>query len=330
MKEREQYIDIVKGICILCIVFLHYENGILPSYVNTFIGSFMITAFYISSGWLSAMSTSKRSLKELVLKRWKQLGIPYIGWSIIILLFDSILWLLNYYDTYFMARETYKFLILRGIGTLWFLPALFGGEVIWKWLQNKHISLIIIVLLCSCIYGILYMNFNWPEGSLYKIIDAPFRTLNNILNAFVCIVAGYYSYKLLACKMNSCKKTCLFISGICLCLIAYIAANYLPEFLSWCWPYIAPIIGPVGLMMIAKAIQGYRMMDYVAYWGQNSLILMVTHYSIIMVLFQVFVEKCFHETFGGWNSIICFLLSMPLQYLIVKPVNKYAHILVGK
>lgn len=47
--QRERYIDIVKGLAILCIVLLHYENGLFPTKVNVFVGSFMITTFYVTA-----------------------------------------------------------------------------------------------------------------------------------------------------------------------------------------------------------------------------------------------------------------------------------------
>ena len=109
MRERTQYIDIAKGISIIWIDALHHEQ---------------------------------RTLKELIKKRWRQLGIPYILWTIIILVFDCILWTLDYYDNYFIGREVYKTLTLRGIGTLWFLPALFSGEILWYIIRKKkkHIN----------------------------------------------------------------------------------------------------------------------------------------------------------------------------------------------
>lgn len=330
MLKREKYLDIVKGISIVSITFLHYENGILPTHVNTFIGSFMITAFYITSGWISAMSPSKLSLQEYVRKRWKQLGIPYLCWSLIILLFDALLWLFSYYDSYFIARETYKFLVLRGIGTLWFLPALFGGELIWRWLQIKRKYYLIIVFIISCLYQAVYTSFEWGDGTLNRIIDAPFRTISNILNAYIYIVFGYYAYKLYFTKLHCSKRIMLMIAGIILCCIAYYTANYLPNSFSLFWPYLAPVIGPMGLILLAKVMQECKVLNYFAFWGRNSLLLMVTHYSIIMVTFQLIVEKCLHLDFNGWCNIVCFIISMLLQYLMVKPINKYAHILIGK
>lgn len=55
MKERTKYIDIAKGIAIICIVLLHFEDGLFPQQLNTFISSFMISMFYIVAGWIDAL-----------------------------------------------------------------------------------------------------------------------------------------------------------------------------------------------------------------------------------------------------------------------------------
>lgn len=139
--QRERYIDIVKGLAILCIVLLHYENGLFPTKVNVFVGSFMITTFYVTAGWLMAMRKNALTTKELLHRRWQQLGLPYCYWTAIIIIFDVLLWGGGYYDTYYIARELYKSVTLRGIGTLWFLPALFFGELIWHWLAKNELLL---------------------------------------------------------------------------------------------------------------------------------------------------------------------------------------------
>ena len=93
----------------------------------------MISMFYVVSGWIDAMRPRQLPFREFLRKRWHQLGVPYIAWTAIILAFDMVLWACGYYDTHFIAREIYKSVVLRGIGTLWFLPALFGAELLWWW-----------------------------------------------------------------------------------------------------------------------------------------------------------------------------------------------------
>lgn len=331
--KRERYIDIVKGLSILCITLLHYENGIFPSYLNVFIGSFMITTFYVTSGWVSAMHPFKGSIKDLIRKRWKQLGIPYLWWTAIILCFDFILWRLGYYDKYFIGREIYKSIMLRGIGTLWFLPALFGGEIIWNWLKKqKKVWFILLALILTLCYQYYYNHFFANKTEIfYHIIDTPFRTVSNILQAWVGIAFGFYSFNILKETLyKSSHRYKLGIIGLFFCIFAFITANYLPSFLSPLWELLAPLFGPLGWLLLAKTFQNSKLLNYLNYWGLNSLNLMVTHYSIVMVLFTILIEKGFEKPFYGWITIICFLLSLLIQHLLVIVINRYAKFTIGK
>ncbi len=330
---RERYIDIVKGLSILCITLLHYEDGIFPACINVFIGSFMITAFYVTSGWLTAMRPTSYSFKELVKKRWRQLGVPYLWWTGIILVFDLILYAFHYYDLSFIGREVYKTIMLRGIGTLWFLPALFGGELIWYGLRKQQKGWLIAVALVLTIgyqygYGAV---FGGKTETIYRIIDAPFRTISNMLGAWVGIAFGYYAYKMLNKNLlRMSNKTVLAMSGLFFCTFAFVTANYLPASLGLFWNYLAPLFGPLGFLLLVKACQQSSLLDYFNYWGLNSLNLMVTHYSITLVLCTIIVEKGFAIPFYGWVTLLCFVISMLLQYLIVAPIDKYAKFTLGK
>lgn len=328
---RERYIDIVKGLSILSITFLHYEQGVLPQSVNVFIGSFMITAFYVTSGWVSAMNTTQLALKDLIKKRWKQLGVPYLWWTAIILLFDFILLGFGYYDTYFIEREIYKTITLRGIGTLWFLPALFGGELIWHGLKKRPLGLILLALAFTLCYQYVYGHISGGRTeTLYRIIDAPFRTLCNMLNAWVGIAFGYGTYRIFSQAMRTTSKLRLALLGVTFCVFAFVTANYLPHWLSPFWGWLAPLWGPLGWLFLAKSVQHWKILNFFNYWGVHSLNLMVTHYSIILVLFTLVVENGLHQSFTGWRTILCFVLSMPIQYGLVHLLSRYASFTLGK
>lgn len=330
---RERYIDIVKGLSILCITLLHYVHNVFPNEVNVFVGSFMITTFYVTSGWVSAMHPSNRSLKELIKKRWKQLGIPYLWWTAIILVFDFILLGFGYYDIRYIGTEIYKTITLRGIGTLWFLPALFGGELIWHWLKKQNKAWIILFAIAfTFLYRYLYAHiFENETETVYRILDAPFRTIKNILQAWVGIAFGFYSYKLLVKnKLLFSSNNILAFLGLVLCLFAYITAYYLPKTLNFMWSWIAPLFGPLGLLLLAKSVQNWKVLNFFNYWGLHSLNLMVTHYSIVLVLFTIFIEKGLGRPFDGNVTLFCFFASLPVQYLLVLLVNKYAKFTLGK
>ena len=329
--QRERYIDIVKGLAILCIVLLHYENGLFPTKVNVFVGSFMITTFYVTAGWLMAMRKNALTTKELLHRRWQQLGLPYCYWTAIIIIFDVLLWGGGYYDTYYIARELYKSVTLRGIGTLWFLPALFFGELIWHWLCKKRTFVIWTILILMLTFTNAYhCIFDTHQEPLYRIVDAPFRVMTNALNACIGIAAGSYFYNFTNNKLAEWRLGKTLFVGVSLCLIAFLAANYLPSYLSFMWGCLAPLLGPLGFLCIAKAVQSSRWTDFFDYWGRNSLLLMVTHYSIVLVLFQWFTESVLSKSFSGWISLGCFIISIPIRYLLVPFFDKYAKYLLGK
>lgn len=319
---RQRYLDIVKGISILGITFLHYESGLLSDYANCYIGLFMIEMFYFVPGWLDAMNERELTLKELCRKRWQQLGKPYIYWTGIILAFDAVLFAFDYYDTYFMMREMYKSLILRGIGTLWFLPALFGGEIVWHIVKRKPWATVLAVMATYIYQHFYYQAFAHIEGQMMQIIEAPFRVVCSTTTAFLMIAVGYYSYKLIA-RMALSRRLVLAV-GVLLTATSFstVSLNVFPHFQS--------IVECLALVLLFKGLPDGKLWDYFDYWGRNSLSLMVTHYSITLVLSRIVVEKIIGMEFNGWVTIYAFAVSMIVSHLFTLVLNRYFPYLLGK
>lgn len=332
---RILYIDILKGWAILCIVFLHFENGVIPGWMNTWIGHFMISAFYFTSGWLAGIRPRKISVKELAKKRWQTLGKPYIYFSIFILAFDFFLMIWGYYDLKFIARETYKILTLRGIGTLWFLPSLFGGEIIFRYLLNKNNLFIILGVLTITLIYLHYYNIWLVKyrniSELNQIIDAPFCTIRNILISLPVIGLSYMIGKWSLPKLEKTKTTIVFILGIIITgLSIYINGGFCPFSFGIISPLIVPVIGPLGLLLIAYPIKKGIIVEFLSFWGINSLVMMVTHYSILLVICQILDFAIFHELFSGIRTLIWFAITVIAEYPIVWFFDNKAKWMLGK
>ncbi len=332
-KKRERYLDIAKGIAIICIVLLHVEEGVFSTEVNVFIGNFMISMFFLTTGWLDANRADPIPLRTLMRKRWRQLGVPYLWWTGILLSFDLILYFVGYYDTYFIAREVYKSVTLRGIGTLWFIPALFGGEIIWNRIRSCQslwivglIALSVTVALLNCYYH----TIGSLTDSMSRIIDAPFRTMRNILIAWPGIAGGFICHKVfMKLRLEGRSRWLYLVLGLVISTIAYGLLFY------WNIPYVGGIlvnvICPLGILILAMALERLRIMHYFNYWGINSLALMVTHYSIVLVLCEMLNKYLTNEPhIHGYPAFAWFAVVMLIEYFICECITRKMPMTLGK
>ncbi len=333
VSKRNDAIDVYRGISIIAIVLLHFESGIFPPMLNAFIGSFMINAFYFTSGWICGSNDKIISTGELIKKRLITLGRPYLYFSLIILCVDLILLFMGYYDISFLGREIYKTLTLRGIGTLWFLPALFFSEVIFNYLKERGTSIIVISIIVAVLYKYMYSQWSLEYrnvSDLMKIVDAPFRTLFNIANGLIVYILGYYLSIL--CKRVKIKDFPKFILMICL-LGIYIFTLYNNIFQIPILSIVINLSLLLGMFLLSDFLSKTVLKHFFAFWGINSLIVMVTHYSFIQVLFEILHKEFLgYTTFSGYYTIIYFLITMAIEYpiIIFMNNNSKARYILGK
>ena len=332
---RLKYIDILKGVSILCIVLMHFEEGVFPLWLCVWIGSFMVTAFFFTSGWLLSAKGKVMDVKAFFKKRFRSLGIPYLWFSALILLFDLILLLIGFYDRQTIYRDLCKTFMLRGIGTLWFLPALLFGETIFVYLRNKDRRwLWAIALVLSLVYLHYYWYWNGHYrnmNSLYKILDTPFHAFHNAIRAWIVIACGYKLQQLYRRYLSHLSSLFDITLGVGLCAVSVYLASFLPFNPDAFNIFLAPVVGPFGLLLVAKGVERMKVCCFFDYWGKNSLALMATHFSIVLVLFQILNQHLYGETkLTGISSLVFFVLAMMIEYPIVEVINKRFRFLLGK
>ena len=131
--ERELLPDLAKGIAIFLVVWGHaiqYFHGINYDYwhdvIFEIIYGFHMPVFALISGYLMAKTYDVRKPKQQILKKAKQLLLPYFVWGFILSLISSFL------DLRIQGFNLYEFILLVAKGTitspLWFLLAIFIGE----------------------------------------------------------------------------------------------------------------------------------------------------------------------------------------------------------
>ena len=314
IKRRFDYIDATKGVAILCITFLHFEQGVIPSWLNIWIGMFMISAFYVTSGWVSGIANKNMTPKEILKKRIRQLGLPYLWFSLLIILFDVLWTAFGLMGSDILMRDIYKTIALRGIGTLWFLPVLLIGEYIFTLIKNsKKVWLwAIIGLAATLLVNHAYNSFWQPMRSsseLYKIIDAPMQPIVRGLYAWPIIAIGYLLGEKWGKQIMAVNKIKLLLISATLFAISFILIIAPPFNIYFINGFLSNTLPAIAFMCLFAVFSKGFITRFFTYWGVNSLILMCTHFSITQVILTTFDKHIFHHsTFEGARTIIYFII----------------------
>ena len=335
-KKRFDYIDATKGVAILCITFLHFEQGVIPAWLNTWIGMFMISAFYVTSGWVTGISNKPITAKELFKKRIRQLGVPYLWFSLLIILFD-VLWVaFGLMESNILFRDIYKTIALRGIGTLWFLPVLLIGEYIFTLIRNRKKvwfwAAFGLIIALSINY--LYNNHWLPirdNSELYKIIDAPMQPIVRGLYAWPIIAIGYILGKKWGKQIVETNKLKLFSVSALLLAISFMLIIEPPFNIYYINGLLSNTLPAIAFMCLFAVFTKGIITRFFTYWGVNSLILMCTHFSIIQVILTTFDKQILHHpVFEGYRTILYFVICIILTYPLVWLFNGKLKFMLGK
>ncbi len=332
---RCDYLDCVKGLCILCITFLHFENGVIPAWLNVWIGLFMITSFYFTSGYVFALKQKVDSPQELFKKRILQLGRPYLWFVALILCFDLLFWAIGWLPIDRFAADGYKAVTLRGIGTLWFLPVLFLTEIIFStvatskrpWLVGG--IFVILTLTVSYLYYDIWLQYR-DLSLTNKLIDSPMRPIAQSLSAWPVMGFGFLMGRH-ASQIHSTRPWALILFGFVALAISIwfvIAPPFYVEYVNSYLSFTLPTIGFIGIFaVIADTYIG----RFFKYWGKNSLILMCTHFSITMEVIMAFDACVMHnKDFTGVRTIIYFIIAVIITYPLVGLFNGPLKFMLGR
>ena len=144
-KSRLQWIDYLRGIAIILIVYRHVLVGIergniaMPAILvnaNMIFYSFRMPLFFILSGIFISSSLAKKSLKELIGIKFEKLFYPYLVWCTLQVTLQIIFsGVTNSNRT--VMDYTYIFYQPRNLDQFWYLPALFNTTIIYLFVTAK-------------------------------------------------------------------------------------------------------------------------------------------------------------------------------------------------
>lgn len=307
-KKHIEWIDITKGLLITLVVLGHIISD-NKNYVQMWIYSFHIPAFFIINGILKRNTCflNKYNFRQVVRKQIK-IWVTYTFFSILLMIRLYIQYKMNMYNIEEIKTYFLKFLLLNGIGVLWYLPTFELSEIIFYFYKknNKNILYIVSLLIIMVIY--------FSNIEIFKNIE----DINNIgvllliliIRTFIAssyIYIGYYLAKII-------EKKYFYFLGI-FTSIFWINGNVdLNQlfFNNIIFYYVIAIAGTICIIAISKLIEKIKIetvKKILILWGKDSLLIMITH-SIFLII-QI-TKLFFDKIIKNEHLIICYSLVLTM------------------
>lgn len=306
--NRLKYLDLAKGIGIILVIIAHISY--LGTASRIFIVSFHMPLFFVISGMLIFLKNEKDGdFKELASKKAKRMMLPYAVYSVIGIIIYIFYYLLTGRDGGWntVLSDVIQTLTLYGFSVMWFLPAIFGGELLFIFLlKNKRLQPLISVAVLTALSYLLngYLenaNALYGTDKFFSVLHLFAVAVLRIPFAASFIAAGYYVSLLWASRKTIGPAVFsrltipadIFIGADLLGLTAVISQLNLVTDLHFLifnnlfLYYLAALSGSFGLILICKAFEGISELPplrLLSYFGINSLVIMVTHLNFYVLL----------------------------------------------
>lgn len=200
-QNRVEYLDVAKGISMLCVILAHFPVPDIPMMVNRVCFSFHMPIFFLISGYLF----KPRDMKTLAMHKSRQLLSPYFFTVIAVIAFSVCFTQLLGNDMSSMSRVVQEWLWagfygsgnsysdpfwIAQIGAIWFLPAMFFAVLLFNYcIGQKYAALwvVALVLLGEYTKNVVWLPFSVQASLLslgYMLIGYEVRQKELLVKAF--------------------------------------------------------------------------------------------------------------------------------------------------
>jgi fucose 4-O-acetylase-like acetyltransferase len=329
-KSRLAWVDYLKGIAIVLVVYRHVLIGIqrsvatalasgasvpeVPDYLekaNMIFFSFRMPLFFILSGIFISGSLAKRTLKQLIGIKFDNLLYPYFVWVFLQVTLQILLGA-NTNSNRTLINYAYILYQPRALDQFWYLPALFNTTVIYLLVKTKlkppawgQLLIGLVLYFCSPFVHSISMISDWMEFYF-------FFALGDSISVF------FFSASTQRLLKN--PYTLLAIAPIFfLTQVYYLAHPTEPgkaDFLA------IALIGCFSMFVLSFRMQSWNVLRFLRVIGYHSLYIYVTHVFVAgLVRLSLTRFLHIHNPFILLFSGIFFGLTIPIIFYNLLVLN---------
>lgn len=350
-KERYVELDLAKGVGILLVITGHIQY--ISENFRNFIVAFHIPLFFIIAGMLiHIQQEDKKSLAKTVMKKIRSILQPYFIFSLIFIIAQYIAYRIGSSITLELVKQNiYLTVIFFGMSVLWFLAALFVGEiaflVVIKSCKKKLTPFILVVwAVLSCLANRRFLL----EGGIYgenPYLMYFYMTIIRIGMIAFFIGFGFYFWELRQ-KIKIAHSVSLAAGVLCLAATIWISRinggtdlHYL-VLQNEVFYFAGAILGSVGVVAIAYGVKGWmkypvcrQLLKALEFYGKNSLIVMMTHVDTYLMYVSTILVMHFNRDISDYNGNVKFCLELFLlvtaaEGIVILIINRWFPWMIGK
>lgn len=366
-KKRLDYLDMTKGLGMILVLIGHLQGDSIFTFspyiqpLCVFIFSFHMPMFFIVSGILLAIKNDEvKPLKEVAKSRFRGIMIPYLWFSLFYLIVVVTALIKGEIAVQTLYLNIWYVISGYGMNVLWFLPALYLGELLFIFLRRRirdHIPFITVVVLSNAI--VYFLSYfvgiaKYPTPFAERMHDLITVILRPIL---VCgfISIGYYMHKLLRKgsqigdffnkpELNEKGKVSfkyraayivlgLMLFGLCFGLFR---VNNGIDFRSLAFRnvfffFVCALSGSFGMISLCK---GLPRIPLFCYWGIGSLIFMATHNSQTVLTFSLKTAMYVNQYLTRARGYICYAIVIVIitaySTFMIWLIRRFFPFIIGK
>lgn len=329
MLNRIKYIDIMRAIGIILVVFGHCIGT--DNAIKKIIYSFHMIIFFVISGLL--LKIERKNIKEYGIKKFFQLIVPYFIWNFIYCGINKQTILLILYGT----RKS--ILAANGLSSLWFLVAYFWTSIIiqliidfsFKFKKNN-----IFIILCTVSLSLIGFSLSAICNFKYNIpleIDVALQMLFFVLlGYFIRNIIVYLNKKINLRNVKITKFGIFIILTILTIFTAFLNKNVnyviIADALYGSIVFIIPaILGTIAVIVISSLLESFEKLSYyISIVGKNTIGILCTH-KIFISMFS-FIKNVIKMKLI--SVLVIFVLSFSFSLAVSLIIDKFLPNLLGK
>ena len=317
-KQRVEWIDLAKGIGIICVVFGHTVIPYIPAYI---IYPFHVPLFFMLSGFCFRKKENE-SFGDFVLKKIKSLLVPYAFFSLIWIIYESIVYTINNgFSFSFLINETVLYVKQDHLHAIWFITCIFLVELLAYF----------IVFVCKDKNYLLILS-----ASLFVLLTYFYKTFIDVRlfwNAEIVLPAmPFFLFGYVVKRQKGLFEKLTNWKLIPIYLVSYVIIGFLNiKFTGQSVDMWANSYGNILLFNLAAFLGSFfvistsiviRRISVINYIGRNSLIIFSLH-QIVMKICRDYVFK-FDMSRGKFvfREVLTFFVSILVIVCINEVIKK--------